>query len=93
MDVSKAFNTVDHNLLLHKLKSVGFSDDTVNWFQSYLTNRKQMASVGGVSLNAPITVGIPQESILATLLFLIYGNDLSLCQLASEIMLYADNTQ
>ena len=45
LDLLKAFDTVDHNLLLHKLKSVGLSDDTVNWFQSYLANRKQRTSV------------------------------------------------
>ena len=75
MDLLKAFDTVDHNLLLHKIKSVGLSDDTVK-FQSYLTNGKQMTFVGDISLTAPITVGIPQGSILRSLLFLIYVNDL-----------------
>ena len=90
LDLSKAFDTVDHNLLLHKLKSVGLSDDTVNWFQSYLANRKQGTSVGDtLFVAAPITVGFPQGSILGRLLFLIYVNDLPSCQLASEIILYA----
>ena len=91
MDLSKAFDTVDHNLLLQK--SVGLSDDTVNWFQSYLTNRKQRTSVGDtLSVAAPITVAVQQGSILGPLLFLIYVNDLPSCQLASEIILYADDT-
>ena len=72
LDLSKAFDTVDHNLLLHKLESVGLLDDAVNWFQSYLTNRKQRTSVGDtLSVAVPITVAVPQGSILGPLLFLI----------------------
>ena len=81
MILLKVIDTVDHNLLLYKLKLVRLLDDTVNWFQSYLTNRKQRTSVG-----------VSSGSILGLLLFLIYVNDLPLCQLASEIILYADDS-
>ena len=93
LDLSKAFDTFDHNLLLHKLESVGLLDDTVNWFQSYLTNRKQRTSVGDtLSVATPVTVALPRGSILGPLLFLIYVSDLPSCQLASEIILYANDT-
>ena len=71
LDLSKAFDTFDHRLLLRKLKLVGLSDDTVNRFQSYLTNRKQRTSVGDtLSVAAPITIEVPQGSILGPLFLL-----------------------
>ena len=73
LDLSKAFDTVDHNLLLYKLKSVGLSDDTVNWFQTYLTNRKKKDVCRRYTFcGCILTVGVPQGSILGPLLLLIY---------------------
>ena len=77
MDLSKAFDTIDHDILLYKLLHYGFSDTELQWFRSYLHNRKQFVSLGNTSSNyMNITTGVPQGSILGPLLFLIYVNDL-----------------
>ena len=72
LDLQKAFDTVDHGILLMKLKALGLSQDVSRWFQSYLSDRQQLVDVSGtLSSHANISYGFPQGSILGSLLFLI----------------------
>ena len=93
LDLSKAFNTIDHDIMLKKLISLGFSDSAVLWFKAYLTNRSQSVCVNGVvSDPQPIPFGVPQGSILGPLLFISYINDLQSVVVDYDIQLYADDT-
>jgi len=77
LDLQKAFDTVDHGILIMKPKAMGFSTSAVRWFASYLSDRLQLVDVSGVhSTEAGITCGVPLGSILGPLLFLIYVNDM-----------------
>jgi len=92
LDLQKAFDTVNHDILLMKLQSIGLNTDIVNWFQSYLSGRLQTINISGASSTPrEITCGVPQGSILGPLLFLIYVNDMSTV-VKNKLLLYADDS-
>ena len=75
LDLSAAFDVVDHPLLLDKLKLYGFSDSSLQWISSYLCGRSQSVYVDGFLSSAlPISSGVPQGSILGPLLYVIFTN-------------------
>lgn len=94
LDLSKAFDTVDHQILLKKPHCLGQNNNSMEWFKSYLSDREQVTSIGGcLSSLRPVTVGVrPQGSIRGPLLFTIYVNDLPRCLKYCKIILHADNT-
>ena len=80
LDIQKAFDSIDHNILLKKLKFFGISQIELKWLQSYLTDRYQQCQINGFpSKKGKIICGVSQGSILVPLLFLIYINDLPNC--------------
>ena len=83
---------MSHDVLLQKLKNIGSRYSVVNWFESYLTNRKQVTVAEDVVSSMHISCGVPQGSILGPLLFICYINDLAQITTFTQPFIYADDT-
>ena len=93
LDFSKAFDTINHDILLHKLSHYGIRGKALEWFRSYLSNRKQFVFLNGTSSTMQsLECGVPQGSLLGPLLFLIYINDFQYSSNVLSFILFADDS-
>ena len=93
IDLSKAFDTVDHQILLNKLAHLGIRGIPLQWFTSYLSERKQYVHINDYDSKLKyVKCGVTQGSILGSLLFLIYVNDMPNCSKILGFILFADDT-
>jgi hypothetical protein len=94
LDYAKAFDKVDHAILLKKLQAYGIKGNLFNLIEQFLTGRSQTVVVDGKhSRSVPVSSGVPQGTVLGPLLFLLYVNDMEKCILHSKISSFADDTK
>ena len=93
--LKKAFDCVDHSILLMKLPYYGIQYEALQWFVNYLQDRSQRVCAGGLQseLKKLPSIGVPQGSVLGLVLFMLYVNDLPGVIKCSEVSSYADDTQ
>ena len=94
LDIRKAFDTVNHNKLLKKLHTLGFTGGSLRWFEAYLTDRYHRVKINGhISSDLQVWSGVPQGSIIGPILFLVYVNDMFPHVSSSNLMMFADDSE
>ncbi len=93
LDFKKAFDTIDHSLLLEKLKFYSFSEQAIDLIRNFLDNRYYQVKVeDSLGVENKVSLGVPQGAVLGPLLFIIYMNDLNFLELKSPVIPFADDT-
>jgi retron-type reverse transcriptase len=93
VDLAKAFNTVNHHEIINSLSNFDLKNISLNWFRSYLKNRKQIVKINSISGDEmTINYEVPQGSVIGPLLFILYINSICDIEIDGQILTYVDDT-